>query len=351
MARFALVDLSNLFHRSRHGSMGDPDTKVGLALLIVFRSLRKLYRELSVDHIVFAVDQRSWRYAAYPAYKSRRRLDRANATPREREENEMFFAALNLLTNYLDLHTRCSVLQSSNIEGDDFVACWIDRHPNDEHIIISGDSDFVQLLAPNVRIYDAINQRMIAVDKITDNEGRKLEFIVSPKDGKIKVGKPNVDFEPEIDWWKKALFLKLIRGDVGDSIFSAFPGVRYIGKKHSIESAWADRHDRGYDWNNLMFQTWDKLIGTKPDGEKLTESVRVIDEFRINESLIDLHKQPSEIIHQMDEIINKAISKPLSASVGMYFLKFCKQHDLPSLEKEANDHVVYLNASYPKVTS
>ena len=43
MTRYAVVDLSNLFHRARHSTIGDTDTKVGLALLIIFRSLRKLH--------------------------------------------------------------------------------------------------------------------------------------------------------------------------------------------------------------------------------------------------------------------------------------------------------------------
>ena len=341
MTNFGICDLSNLFFRSKHGSMMDDiETRVGLGLLIIFRSLRKLYRELDIEHIVFAVDFGSWRTKVYPAYKSKRRLDRAKASPRDKEESEMYFAALNSLVTYLDTQTKCTVLRSNGIEGDDFVARWIKRNPDDNHIIISADSDFIQLIAPNVKIYDAINQRMIAADKITDIDNNNLEFSVSQKDGKLKVGKPDDNFKPEVEWWKKALFIKLIRGDISDSVFSAFPGVRYDGKKHSIHSAWEDKI-KGYDWNNFMFQTWNKL---KSNG--LTETVRVIDEFRINESIIDLTKQPEYIINQMDETIDEAINREEVTNVGAYFLKFCRAHDLPSLEKESNEHVVYLNRPY-----
>ena len=346
MSTFAVVDLSNLSHRARHGVMADPETRLGLALHIVFRSLRKMHRELKVDHIVFAVDQGSWRYDVYPAYKSRRKLNRLAVTPQEQEENEMFFSTLNLLETYLATQTRCTVLRAHGIEGDDFVARWIGRHPDDQHIIVSGDSDFVQLLAPNVRIYDALNQRMIGIDAITDERGRKLSFQVSPKDGKIKVGKPDDQFIPEPEWWRKALFLKMIRGDVGDSIFSAFPGVRYEGKKCSIRAAWEDRDAKGYDWNNLMFQTWDKLV-IKGE-ERLTEQVRVIDEYRINESLIDLTKQPESVTALMDAAIADAIAAKPAGNVGIHFLRFCGTHNLPALTKEANDHAAYLNAAYPK---
>ena len=343
--RFAVVDLSNLFHRSRYAAMVDPDSKAGLALLIIFRSLRKMYREFAVDHIVFAIDHGSWRYAVYPAYKSRRRLEQSAATPREQHEQATFFATLDALQTYLRTQTRCTVLSALHVEGDDFIARWIARHPHDEHIIVSGDSDFVQLIADNVCIFDAVNQRMIGASGVLDERGRKLAFTVLPKDGKIKVGEPDETFVPEAEWWRKALFIKLLRGDTGDSVFSAFPGVRYEGKKCSIRAAWDDRAEQGYDWNNLMFQTWDKLLES---GE--TQPVRVIDEYRINEHLIDLTKQPPMIVQIMDGTIDAAIAAEPARQIGMHFLRFCAVHDLPALAKEAGEHVAYLNAAYQTAT-
>jgi 5'-3' exonuclease, N-terminal resolvase-like domain len=346
MATFAVVDLSNLFHRARRsGQMSDPETNLGLTLLIVFRSLRKLQRELKTDHIVFAIDQGSWRYHAYPAYKSRRKLHRLAATPTEKAETALFFEGLNKLVDYLQTQTRCTVLQATDIEGDDFVAGWIARHPQDRHVIVSGDSDFVQLIAKNVRIYDAINQRLLAHDQITNENGHPLAFTVSPKDGKIKVGHIDRDFIPEPQWWRKALFIKLLRGDVGDSVFSAYPGVRYEGKKCSIRAAWDDRIEQGYDWNNLMFQEWKKLL-IDANGDAAHETVRVIDEYRINVGLIDLTQQPETVRRTINETIDIALAKPLPSHVGVGFLRYCGQHDLPSLAKET-DHVVYLNAAYP----
>ena len=321
--------------------MADPDTKTGMALLLVFRSLRKLYREFAVDHMVFAVDHGSWRYASYPQYKSRRKLDRLAATPREQREHQQFFDMLNMFQDYLQTQTRCTVLAAKDVEGDDFIARWIARHPQDDHIIVSGDSDFVQLLTDKVCIFDAMNQRLIGASGVIDANGQTLAFAVSPKDGKIKVGKPDPVFVPEQDWWRKALFIKLIRGDATDSVFSAFPGVRYEGKKCSIRAAWEDRQSQGYDWNNLMFQSWDKLLES---GE--AQSVRVIDEFRINEHLIDLTKQPVAIIQTMDAAIDAAIGVPPVQQTGRHFLRFCATHDLPTLAKEAGDHVTYLNAAY-----
>ena len=311
-------------------------------MLIIFRSLRKLYRDLRVDHMVFAVDGGSWRQNIYPAYKARRKLQRMAATPREQEEEAKFFGIFDALLSYLAIRTRCTILMAPEIEADDFIARWIVRRSQDEHIIVSGDSDFVQLINPNVRLYDAMFQRMLTVDGVFDEQDRRLAFTVSPKNGKIKVGQVDAEFVPEPEWWRKALFLKLVRGDVSDSIFAAYPGVRYEGKKVSIRAAWENRGEQGYDWNNLMFQSWDKLLES---GE--VERVRVIDQFRINQQIIDLTQQPPHIIQRMDAAIDAALAGPVVRDVGMAFLRFCSTHDLPALAKEATDHVSYLNAACP----
>lgn len=338
--RFGIVDLHNLFHRARYVAAGDAETQAALAVQIIFRSLRKLYRDFCIEHMVFAVDGGSWRSTIYPGYKARRN---ASLSPREQREQQQMFKALNALQTYLAAETRCTVLQEPDIEGDDFVARWIIRHPNDEHLILSSDSDFVQLIAGNVRIFDAINQRTISQQAVLDEQGRQRAFNVSPKNGKLKVGEPDEAFVPESEWWRKALFIKLVRGDVGDSIFAAYPGVRFEGKRCSIRAAWENRDEQGYDWNNLMFQTWDKLFDS---GD--IRQVRVIDQFRLNEQLIDLSKQPAHIVQTMDATIDRAIQRSPIKQVGMYFLRFCDKHDLPILAKEAGDHVAYLNIPYSR---
>jgi hypothetical protein len=93
-----------------------------------------------------------------------------------------------------------------------------------------------------------------------------------------------------------------VRGDMGDGIFSAYPGVRYQGssKKVGIEDAWLDP-GKGYHWNNFMLQRWDKL---NEDGS--TEDVRVLDEYERNVMLIDLTAQPAEI----KDLLDRSSSKP-----------------------------------------
>ncbi|RYF18488.1 MAG: hypothetical protein EOO77_11030, partial [Oxalobacteraceae bacterium] len=80
--RFGIIDIANLFARAMHVTQGDAYTKSGMTLHIIFQSLRKLRREMQVDHMVFCVEGRSWRYDVYPHYKARRKLDRLTKTER-----------------------------------------------------------------------------------------------------------------------------------------------------------------------------------------------------------------------------------------------------------------------------
>lgn len=375
MARFAVVDVSNLFFRAQHVTHGDAFTKAGMALLIVFRSLRKLHREMKVDHMVFCAEGRSWRYEIFPEYKLKRKLDRATKNTKEKEEDEVFLSVLDDFITFISEKTRCTLLQSQGVEADDFVARWIQLHPNDEHVILSGDSDFIQLLAPNVSIVDGVQERIISINGVKNYKGEEMVFTIDPSKGKLKVSgtiaemtkkhnaaekekkkkdpayKPvEFSFTPEPEWHKKALFIKCIRGDTSDGIFSAYPGVRYEGsaKKTGIREAWEDRNEGGYHWNNLMLQRWDKLLGVDENGNNIVKEVRVLDEFRFNEKLIDLTKQPEHVVNLMDEVIVQAVQKQPVGNVGIHFLRFCEAQTLPSLTREAQDHAAYLNAQYGK---
>jgi hypothetical protein len=394
--RFAVIDLANLFFRIQHSTQGDAFTRSGMALHMIFRSLRQLYRDMKVDHLVFCAEGRSWRYDVYPQYKAKRKLDRLNQSDREREDGDVFMEVLGDLTNYLAEKTNCTVLQSDGVEGDDFIARWVQLHPDDEHVILSGDSDFIQLLAPNVTIVDGVQKMIISMDGVKTTMGEECVFHVNPKNGKIKIEgtleeaekkhikaqkelakehdakvkvlkeaflkenktgkfvppKPFVAvpfaFNIEKDWWKKALFIKIIRGDIGDGIFAAYPGVRYEGSKNKtgIREAWDDRTSCGYNWNNFMLQQFDRVVGHSTDGDPISQTTKVIDEFRKNELLIDLTKQPEKVLDLADTVILQAVDKDPVSGVGIHFLRFCGKNDLNNLSKEAQDHSNYLGAPY-----
>ena len=143
--KYLLVDTANLFFRARHGAHRGADTweKIGMALHITLMAANKMARRFEADHVVFTLEGRSWRKDAYKPYKNNRAVARAALTEHEQEEDKMFWETYDSLTKYLSEKTNCSVIRCATAEGDDIIARWIALHPQDEHIIVSSDTDFV----------------------------------------------------------------------------------------------------------------------------------------------------------------------------------------------------------------
>ena len=338
--KFVIVDAMNLFHRAKHvAHRGDIDMRIGMALHITFNGVRKAWRDLGGDHVVFCLEGHSWRKHVYEDYKANRVTAQLKKTQREREDDELFFEAFNDLASFIKEKTNCTVLRCEVAEADDVIASWIDLHPEREHIILSSDSDFVQLLSDNVEIYNPIANIRMTRDAIYDEKGYQLEFNVKT-DGKIKVGDKSPGFVPERDdWMDFAMFLKCIRGDKSDNIFPAYPGARIKGSKNKtgITEAWEDRNTGGFNWNNFMLQTW-----TDTDGNEHT----VKDRYEINRMLIDLHYQPLEVMEKLVEDIIDEVVTERKQNVGIHFMKFCSRWDLRRISQYPDEFANMLNAPY-----
>lgn len=324
---YILVDASNMFFRARHVVRGDdPETKVGMAYHIMFNSVNKVWRDFQGKHVIFCFEGRSWRKDVYPAYKANRAAARAALTEKEAEEDKMFWEAFDQFKHFLTEKTNCTTLRHEQCEADDFIARWIQTHPDAEHVIVSSDSDFYQLLASNVKQYNGITKETITINGIFDDKGRPV------LDKKTKT--PKVVEDPQ---W--LLFEKCMRGDTSDNVFSAYPGVREKGTKNKVglREAFADRNDKGYNWNNLMLQRW-----TDHEGKEH----RVRDKYEENRRIIDLTQQPADIKIALDKTIADNLQKDPRKQVGVEFLRFCGKWDLQELAKRPDDHVSYLNAKY-----
>lgn len=338
--KYILVDALNLYHRAKHVvHRGDIDTRVGMALHIMFNSLRKGWRDLGGQHIVYCLDGKSWRKGSYEGYKANRIVAQLKKTAREREDDEVFFEVFDQLNKFIAEKTNCTVLHCPVGEADDLIATWIDLHPDNDHIIISSDSDFVQLLAPNVEIYNGITDIRFTHEGAYDSKNRRLEFSVKG-DGKIKVGEPDPFFQAEKDdWTEYAMFLKCIRGDKSDNIFPAYPGARIKGSKNKtgILEAFDDRHTGGFCWNNFMLQSW-----TDVDGN--THNVK--ERYETNRSLIDLRAQPEHIKEMLVQSIVDEVDIERKSGVGIHFMKFCAAWDLKNISKYPDEYAMMLNSAY-----
>ena len=79
--------------------------------------------------------------------------------------------------------TNCSVLQHPECEADDFIARFIQNHPDQKHVIVSSDSDFYQLLNKNVSQYNGIMNQHITVDGVFNDRGKP---VIDKKTGEQK---------------------------------------------------------------------------------------------------------------------------------------------------------------------
>lgn len=326
---YILVDSANMFMRARHVVRGDDmSTKIGMAYHIMFNSIAKAWREQNGTHVVMCFEGRSWRKDWYEPYKRNRKEVAAAKTEREQLEDQQFWDAFDDFRTFMTERTNVTILQSQNCEADDYIARWIQNHPDDKHCIVSSDSDFYQLLSPNVTQYNGIMGQLITLEGIFDDRGKPVI------DKKTK--EPKIPGDPE---W--LLFEKCIRGDTADNIFSAYPGVRKKGTKNKVGliDAFEDRNDKGFNWNNFMLQRW-------VDHENVEH--RVLDDYNRNVTLIDLTQQPPEIKAELDEIIVQQVQKQHKSQVGIHLMRFCGKYDLQRVADRVNDHAEYLNSGYGK---
>ena len=329
--KYVLIDTANLFFRARHVAFRASDEweKVGYALHITLSAVNKVVTKFGADHVVFALEGRSWRKDVYAPYKRNRSDARAAQTEKEQTEDKLFWETFDHLTKYLADSTNCSVVRNQNAEADDIIARWIALHPQDHHVIISIDTYFVQLLSENVDQYNGITDELLTIRGIFDAKGRPVI------DKKTKLPKTI----PNPEW---LLFEKCMRGDSSDNVFSAYPGVRVKGTKNKVglTEAFEDRNKQGYAWNNLMLQRW-----TDPDGAEH----RVLDDYERNRMLIDLRAQPPEIQQAVDSSIRTMISHKDIGQVGIRFMKFCGKYELVKASESAEQYARWLNETYKGV--
>jgi len=319
---YILVDTANTFFRARHVINGSADIKLGMAFHITLNSIKKAWQDFNGSHVVFCLEGRSWRKDYYAPYKRNRSDARAAHTEKEAEEEKVFWEAFDTFKDFIAEKTNCTVLQHQQLEADDLIAGWIQTHPNDDHVIISTDSDFVQLIAPNVRQYNGVMETTTTHEGIIDKKGKR---VIDKKTNEAKA-------VPNPEW---LLFEKCMRGDPTDNVFSAYPKVR----KNKLEEAFKDRASKGFAWNNMMLQRWVDHNGVEH---------RVLEDYERNRKLIDLAAQPQDIRDVITETINtNAVPKAID-QVGIRLLKFCNLYDLKKITDSIQQYAEPFQAKYQK---
>lgn len=298
---------------------GDADIKFGMALHVIFNSIKKVWHQFDASHTVFCLEGKSWRKKIYTPYKANRKLALDKKTTKEKEEDAAFFEVMDDFVKFITEKTNCTVLRHPEAEADDMISRWIKLHPQDDHIIISSDADFQQLISKNVKIFNGIAGLLYTNNGIFDKDGAVAK---NKKGQRLPV--------PDPEW---ILFEKCIRGDTSDNIMSAFPGVR----EKKLREAYNERIEKGFAWNNLMLSKWVDHNQTEK---------RVKDVYENNKLLIDLSMQPADLIEKFDRSITESIITNTRTQVGIALMRFCNTHGLVKIEKACAEYSTCLSSPY-----
>jgi len=326
--KYALIDTANTFFRARHVASRSStlEEKIGMALHLTLASVNQAVKRYGIDHVVFCLEGRSWRKDVYGPYKKNRIVDAMSVTEEEKAESEMFWQTYEKFTTFIREKTNVSVLRHPQAEADDLIGRFIHLHPNDTHYIISTDSDYVQLITDKVFQYNGVSNELITLNGYLKDTGKPII------DKKTK--QPKLLEDPQY-----LLFKKIIRGDAGDNVFTAYPRAPEKGSANrvGIREAYEDRDKQGFKWNNFMLQRW-----VDHNGEEQV----VRDCYQRNKMLIDLTAQPEEIKQLVDESIRTGVRTSTTPQVGIHFMKFCGRYELTKISEQSDTYAKWLNNPY-----
>jgi len=185
---FLAIDFMNQAHRARSGFQLGPAPVV----YNFFRQFKALVDQFKPTMIYIGLEGRPvHRYAAMGDYKANRKMEPDDPRVKELEK---FFKQTNVIVDLLQKHFPVSVVRHPTYECDDTLANLVKRSsPTTNWVIVSSDTDFIQLLQdhPNLKLYNPIQKKFVEA--------------------------------PEYDY----LIWKALRGDVTDNI----PGIPGVGDK------------------------------------------------------------------------------------------------------------------------
>lgn len=251
---FSNTIISNLMVELGHSGSDSPDED--LLRHMVLNSLRKYQRKFKGEYgeMVIACDAGNlWRKDVFPYYKA----NRAKAKEESSLDWSSIFQTLNKIRDEIAENFPYRVIHIDKVEADDAIAVLSRLRATVEKVlIISADSDFIQLHDRNIEQYDAVRDR----------------WIKPPACGK------------EI-WLKQ----KIMKGDGKDGVPNFLSPANSLVLKIRQKSVFQKKMD----------------VWVNQDPADFCDAVQ-LERYQTNEKILDLSKIPDDI---QDLIINKYISE------------------------------------------
>ena len=153
MKKVLLLDANNLIYRARYSAKYAREGDAAIVYSF-FRSLRPLIEKFDPATCYFVRDGApSDRLEILPEYKQNR--------VRERDEN--FYSQKRTIEKMVDSFFPIIVCRDLELEADDLIAYLVlEKHKEDECVVVSSDTDFIQLLQEhnNCELYNPITKKM-----------------------------------------------------------------------------------------------------------------------------------------------------------------------------------------------
>ena len=266
-----LFDISGIFHakvatilKLNDGEFIVDDFKQ--SMVGSFATYKDLFSKKYGNSVICLDDDKYWRSAIHPYYKSRRKEKKDNDDIDWKliySEYRNFLAEVKTTFPYKMIHVE-------NCEADDIIAV-LSQETTEKTVIVSNDKDFIQLINENVDLYSPMK------DKIT-----KLDT------GEEKISRYNYITKKEIDDY---LWEHIIRGDTGDDIPNILSPLDCF-----------HNHIKQKSITKKMLSEWYGL-----DIKEIAESKEILDRFNLNKKLIDLSMIPDYYKNQILLEFNKPI--------------------------------------------
>ncbi len=160
-----VMDLSGYVFRAYHGvrPLSNSKGEATHATLGVTNMLGALVRAQQPAYLAVAMDSTTptFRHTMYPAYK-------ANRPPAPEDLKQQMIRCREVAEAYA-----IPVLQRDGFEADDLIATAIEeaRKHGLTTVVCSGDKDLLQLVAPDVIVWDAMHQRVYGRDEVVEKWG------------------------------------------------------------------------------------------------------------------------------------------------------------------------------------
>lgn len=309
MARSLIIDANNILYRTFFAQKSEPeDILIGMCHHSALWSLNKFYKDYPADEIVMAFDSYSWRKAytkdltqcvTHKRYKANRRKD---LTPKEQERLEKFDAHVQEFADMMREQTSVLILQEKYLEADDLIARYIQTRPDMDHVLVSSDKDYIQLLGKN---------------KLT---------IIDPDSGKPRSLK---EWDDDPNYF---MFEKCLRGDTSDNVMSAYPYLRSA----RLKKAYTDVYEKEAIMNHEFV-----VLVNEDDGNIIEQKFSTREVFEENDYLMNLESQPEYIKKLADKSIHNSIENKGKFNY-VAFIKFCGKYQLKNILDKVDNFVPML---------